>query len=69
MAIKPKKYIPFFESYYEAAQELSKADRLKLYDAIITYGFTGEEPELPKMPSICWKLIKPRIDGEVKGDF
>lgn len=65
MAIKPKKYIPFFESYYEAAQELSKADRLKLYDAIITYGFTGEEQELPKMPSICWKLIKPNLDKSI----
>lgn len=64
-----KKYIPFFESYYDAAQELNKVDRMKLYDTIITYGFTGEVPELKGKPLLCWKLIKPRIDGEVKGDF
>lgn len=61
-----KKYIPFFESYYDAAQELNKVDRMKLYDAIITYGFTGEAPELKGKPLLCWKLIKPYLEKSIK---
>lgn len=61
-----KKYIPFFESYYDAAQELNRVDRMKLYDAIITYGFTGEAPELKGKPLLCWKLIKPYLEKSIK---
>lgn len=59
----------FYASYLNAGNTLKPRDRDALYRAIIEYGILGTEPDLTGVPLTCWTFIKPRIDGEVKGDF
>lgn len=57
----------FFESFWEAAQDLSDKDRLAFYDAVTKYAFTGEEPSFKGLMSTIWKLVKPNLDSSIKG--
>ena len=54
--------ITMFESFYIAAQDMDIESRVKFYEAIMTYGFYGEEPELPGMVNTVFTAIKPVID-------
>ena len=54
--------ITMFESFYIAAQDMDIESRVKFYEAIMTYGFYGEEPELPGMVKTVFTAIKPVID-------
>ena len=60
------KGILFMRSYYEAISLLDDGDRLKMYDAIVRYGLTGEEPELPPTLRALFILIKPNLDNSAK---
>lgn len=53
----------FYRSFYEAAATLNESDRLKLYDAIMRYAFTGRQDDLNGVALACWLLIKPQIDA------
>lgn len=54
--------ITMFESFYIAAQDMPVEDRVKFYEAIMVYGFYGEEIELPKMVKTVFTAIKPVIE-------
>ena len=55
----------FYGSFLDAIKELEDADRLAVYDAICTYGITGEVPELSGVPSMAFKLMRPIIDANL----
>ena len=61
-----RKSFSFFRSYYEAARDLSKKERAEFYEAIIEYSFTGKEPEVKGVVSICWKLVKPTLEKSMQ---
>lgn len=52
----------FFESFRTAAQRLPKDERLKLYDAIIDYGVSGIEPNLPEYLAAIFDVVKASLD-------
>lgn len=54
----------FFESYFEAVEDLPDADRLAFLDAINLYAFRGVEPDFGAIPHlrIAWTLVKPSLD-------
>lgn len=52
----------FYRSFYESAKLLKKNDRALLYEAIVTYQFTGEIIQLPATVMVAWVLIKPQLD-------
>lgn len=54
--------ITMFESFYIAAQDMDTEDRVKFYEAIMVYGFYGEEPELSGMVKTVFTAIKPVIE-------
>lgn len=54
--------ITMFESFYIAAQDMGTEDRVKFYEAIMTYGFYGEEPKLSGMVKTVFTAIKPVIE-------
>ena len=56
----------FYQSFYDAINDLDDADQLIVYRAICEYGLTGEEPELSGVASAMFKLIKPQIDANAK---
>ena len=53
----------FFESFWEAAKELSAKERLKFYDTVIQYAFTGEAPDFHGTAKSAFLLVKPIIDS------
>jgi hypothetical protein len=55
--------ITMFQSYYEAAEELSVEGQKDFFHAIMTYAFTGEEPELKGVARGMFKLVKPNLDA------
>lgn len=54
-------YFTFYRTYYEEIQELNDSDRLAIYEAIMSYMFTGKEPKLSGMPKLVYGLIKPTL--------
>lgn len=60
------KAFTFYESFYDAINDLEDKDRLAVYDAICRYGITGEEPETTGIVSTVFKLIRPNIDANIK---
>ncbi len=63
------KYVPIFESFYEVASGLDDERRLKLYDAVMEYGFYATWPtdiDDDEVLKVAFKLIKPNIDASVK---
>ena len=53
--------IVIYRTYVAAAQDLSEADRLSLYEAIFAYGLDGVEIELSGIPKGYFMLIKPSL--------
>lgn len=53
----------FLPSYYEAIKELSDAERLQIFEAIVRYGLYGEVIDLSPIPKAMFALIKPNIDA------
>lgn len=62
----PRKYFPFYFSFYETAQTMPPRIRATFYEAIIQYGVTGKEPTLPKSISGYWPIIQPVLDTSHK---
>lgn len=62
------KYVPFFESFYIATKDLDDDKRLKAYDAVISYGFTGEVPDFADDPllKMFWDMSRPNIDATMR---
>lgn len=56
----------FFESYFEAAQMMPDEDRLSFYEAVITYGITGEVPPMSAMASVAFTVAKKSIEKSAK---
>ena len=54
----------FYRSFEEAIREIEDDEaQLRLYRAIISYGLSGETPELKGVELAIFKLIKPQIDA------
>ena len=53
----------FYDGFYEAIQELDTAEeKVELLDAICTYEFTGEIPEMSYACRVAFKVIKKSLD-------
>lgn len=55
--------VVFFRSYYDALCDLPNDERLKMYDAILQYGFEGVIPDLPPLLNGYFALIRPNMDS------
>ena len=53
-------------SYYEALRGLPDGDRLKLYDAVLDFGFGNDVEELPPTLQGFFRLIVPTLEKSVK---
>lgn len=54
-------------SYYEALRPLADEDRLKLYDAMMDYAFSGKEPEgLSPLLNGYFSLLRPNLDSSLR---
>jgi len=53
----------FYRSFYEALNDLPDSSRLKVYDAIFSFGINLKEIQLTGLESTIWKLIKPQIEA------
>ena len=62
------KYVPFFESFYNATKDLSDERRLRIYDSLLAYGFHGEFPELSDDEALdmAFKRMLPNVDATLK---
>lgn len=63
------KYVPFFESFWLAVKDLTDEERLKIYDAVLSYGFNGEMPQFPesqRLLNVAFELMRPNIDKAIK---
>ena len=56
----------FYDSFYEAIEELPPATGANLLYAICAYALRGKELELNGVEKACFKLIKPQIDANNK---
>ena len=53
----------FYRSFYEAAQDLEDADRLKFYDAVLEYALNGSETLTERSSArAVFKSVRPQID-------
>jgi hypothetical protein len=62
-----RKAVNFFRSYWEIAQELSDADRVKFYDAVLKMLFTGQETELKGMSKFAFISQKHSLSKQIQG--
>lgn len=53
----------FYRSFFESFSDLSKKDKLALFDALCNYALNDVEPELTGAPSAMFKLLKPQVDA------
>ena len=53
-------------SYYESIRDLPDTDRLKMYDAIMDYGFGNDPGELPPLLNGYFKLIVPSLAKSIR---
>ena len=53
----------FYRSFYEVFSDLSKKDKLIIFDAICEYALNDVEPTLNGAPAIVFKLLKPQVDA------
>lgn len=62
------KYVPLFESFWQALQALSEEERLLAYDSMCRYAFEGEYPDFTDRPMLAmfWELARPNIDAALK---
>lgn len=57
----------FYESFYDACKDLPEQERLKTFDAIISYGCAGIIPEeLTGTPKAIFTLAKPLLDANAE---
>ena len=56
----------FFESYYEAAKNLSDKDRHAFYDQLFGYYFDGVEIELTGAAAAVWAAVKPVVTKSLR---
>lgn len=61
-----RKQITFFASYFEAAHELPDAERLAIYDAILSMAFDDADPH-PASPvaRAVWAAIRPNVQHTI----
>lgn len=62
-----RKAFKFFRSYWEVGKELKEKDRIKFYDAILLYQFTGEVTELKGLARFAFISQKHNLDSQVSG--
>ncbi len=60
-----RNHFTFMRSYFEAIEDLSDADQLKVYRAISAFSLNDEEVELDGLANTIFKLIKPIL---IKGN-
>lgn len=53
----------FYRSFFECFEDLSKKDKLILFDALCNYALNDVEPELTGVPAAIFKLLKPQVDA------
>lgn len=53
----------FYRSFFECFEDLSKKDKLMLFDALCNYALNDIEPELTGVPAAIFKLLKPQVDA------
>lgn len=53
----------FYKSFMDAVQGLSPEVRCEAYEAIMTYAFTGEEPEMSQIARIVFTMARPQLDA------
>lgn len=53
----------FYRSFFESFSDLSKKDKLALFDALCNYALNDVEPDLTGAPSAMFKLLKPQVDA------
>jgi hypothetical protein len=56
----------FYRSFYEAMEDLSDAEQLTIYKAIVIYALEGVEPNITGYPKAIFKLIRPIIEANNK---
>lgn len=56
----------FYGSYLEVAQKMGPEDRLSFYDAIATYGITGEVPDMTMIAEIAFTVARHSIDKSIE---
>ncbi len=62
----PRTGFVFYQSFYEALQDIPNEDKMTIVQAIIEYGLYGKEPNLIGLHKIVFTLIKPQIDANQK---
>lgn len=62
-----RKAFNFFRSYWEVGKELKEKDRIKFYDAILLYQFTGVVTELKGQARLMFISQKHNLDSQVAG--
>ena len=53
----------FYRSFFQCFEDLSKKDKLMLFDALCNYALNDIEPELTGVPAAIFKLLKPQVDA------
>ena len=53
----------FYRSFFESFEDLSKKDKLTLFDALCNYALNDIEPELSGTTAAIFKLLKPQVDA------
>lgn len=53
----------FYKSFYESINELSDAEQIAVFQAMMQYQFEGTEPTLSGVPKAVFVLIKPQLDA------
>lgn len=60
-------YMTFYRSFYDAIKMLDDSDRLQLYDAIVSYGLDGIEPQnLTGITAAFFIAFRPNLDNSRK---
>ena len=53
----------FYRSFFESFENLSKKDKLVLFDALCNYALNDIVPELSGTTAAIFKLLKPQVDA------
>ena len=53
----------FYRSFFESFEDLSKKDKLILFDALCNYALNDIVPELTGRTNAIFKLLKPQVDA------
>lgn len=56
----------FFRGFWESASKMGDEDRLKFYDALANYAFSGVEPDSDSLVvDIIWPSVKPNVMNSI----